>query len=198
LPQEIKDKLFITSIENIEYSILVETEVRTMKWSWLSRTFVQWHAIAFLLSELCVRTKGKAVERAWKALETTAGNWWFPLNDSSSDRKGQLWKPLRKLLAKAKAARERELALERATMAVGPGQLRNEQYQYVIDQMDLPPATASQQSPEALDSMLRPTGPKLGRIHNLCRTDSPCGILQDRTLEACYNTAVFIMSSPTS
>src|SRR5690349_18440693 len=94
LPQETKDKLFITSLENIEYSILLETEARTMKWGWLFRTYVQWHAIAFLLSELCVRTKGEAVERAWRALETTAGCWWFPLNDGSPHRKGQqgcLW-----------------------------------------------------------------------------------------------------------
>src|SRR4051812_49305435 len=60
LPQETKDKLFITSLENIEYSMLLETEARTMKWGWLFRTYVQWHAIAFLLSELCVRTKGEA------------------------------------------------------------------------------------------------------------------------------------------
>jgi hypothetical protein len=89
LPQETKDKLFITSLENVEYSILLETEARTMKWGWLFRTYVQWHAIAFLLSELCVRTKGEAVERAWRALEATAGRWWFPLNDASPLRKGQ-------------------------------------------------------------------------------------------------------------
>ncbi|KAF2032847.1 hypothetical protein EK21DRAFT_98671 [Setomelanomma holmii] len=125
LPQETKDKLFITSLENIEYSMLLETEARTMKWGWLFRTYVQWHAIAFLLSELCVRTKGEAVDRAWRALEATAGRWWFPLNNASPYRKGQqgcLWKPLRKLLAKAKAAREKELALERASMALRNGQ----------------------------------------------------------------------------
>ncbi|EDU43367.1 conserved hypothetical protein [Pyrenophora tritici-repentis Pt-1C-BFP] len=54
LPQETKDKLFITSLENVEYSLLLETEARTMKWGWLFRTYIQWHAIAFLLSELCL------------------------------------------------------------------------------------------------------------------------------------------------
>ncbi|KAF1955036.1 hypothetical protein CC80DRAFT_526443 [Byssothecium circinans] len=124
LPQETKDKLFITSLENVEYSILIETEARTMQWGWLFRTYVQWHAVAFLLSELCVRTKGEAVERAWRALDATAGRWWFPLGGSSTYTKSQpscLWKPLYKVMAKARAARERDLALERASQA-----LRNE------------------------------------------------------------------------
>lgn len=166
LPQEIKDKLFITSLENIEYSMLLETEARTMKWGWLFRTYVQWHAIAFLLSELCVRTKGEAVDRAWRALEATAGRWWFPLSETSPYRKGQqgcLWKPLRKLLAKAKAARAKEIALERASMA-----LRNGHYGYdfagAFDEMRVPAVSADQPSSETLDKMLRPTGPKLGEV----------------------------------
>jgi hypothetical protein len=172
LPQETKDKLFITSLENIEYSILLETEARTKKWGWLFRTYVQWHAIAFLLSELCVRTKGEAVERAWRALEATAGRWWFPLSDVTTlpqKQQGCLWKPLRKLLAKAKAARDRELALERASIALRNGQFRNEHFSFEfpngLTQTDAPPpAKASQQSPEALDRMLRPSAPKLGEV----------------------------------
>lgn len=165
LPQETKDKLFITSLENVEYSILLETEARTMKWGWLFRTYVQWHAIAFLLSELCVRTKGEAVERAWRALEATAGRWWFPLNDASPYRKGQqgtLWKPLRKLLAKAKAAREREIRLEQASQAVRNGQHLNNDFPWMAN--TLPPVTVDQPSSEDLDRLLRPTAPKLGEV----------------------------------
>jgi hypothetical protein len=163
LPQETKDKLFITSLENVEYSILLETEARTMKWGWLFRTYVQWHAIAFLLSELCVRTKGEAVERAWRALEATAGRWWFPLNDASPHRKGQsgtLWKPLRKLLAKAKAAREREIRLEQASQAVRNSHHLNNDFPWMAN--TLPPVTIGQPSSEDLDRLLRPSAPKLG------------------------------------
>ncbi|KAK4984755.1 hypothetical protein LTR66_008389 [Elasticomyces elasticus] len=103
LPPETKDKLFITSLENIEYSILLETESRTIKWGWLFKTYMQWHALAFLLSELCHRTTGDIVERAWQAVDKTReGRWGEVAGDS---RSGHLWKPLRKLLAKAKAAR---------------------------------------------------------------------------------------------
>ncbi|UPX11902.1 uncharacterized protein EKO05_0002486 [Ascochyta rabiei] len=164
LPQEKKDKLFITSLENVEYSILLETEARTMKWGWLFRTYVQWHAIAFLLSELCVRTKGEAVERAWRALEATAGRWWFPLNDASPYRKGQqgcLWKPLRKLLAKARAAREREVRLELASQALKKGQMLDNNFAWVASDVSAP-ISNDQPSPENLDRLLRPTAPKLG------------------------------------
>jgi hypothetical protein len=136
-----------------------------MKWGWLFRTYVQWHAIAFLLSELCVRTKGEAVERAWRALEATAGRWWFPLNDNSPYGKGQqgcLWKPLRKLLAKAKAARERELALEQASIAVRNGQNSYAGIPRALEQLNLPPLSIDQPSPENLDRMLRPSAPRLG------------------------------------
>lgn len=165
LPQETKDKLFITSLENVEYSILLETEARTMKWGWLFRTYVQWHAIAFLLSELCVRTKGEAVERAWRALEATAGRWWFPLNDASPYRRGEqgtLWKPLRKLLAKAKLAREKEIRLEQASQAVRNGQHLTNDFPWMAS--TLPPVTVDQPSSEALDRLLRPSAPKLGEV----------------------------------
>ncbi|KAJ4984736.1 fungal specific transcription factor domain-containing protein [Stagonosporopsis vannaccii] len=166
LPQETKDKLFITSLENVEYSILLETEARTMKWGWLFRTYVQWHAIAFLLSELCVRTKGEAVERAWRALEATAGRWWFPLNDTSPYRKGQqgtLWKPLRKLLAKARAAREKEIKLEQASQALRNDQRVGAEFPWIVPGT-LNPVRVDQPSPHNLDKLLRPAAPRLGEV----------------------------------
>lgn len=41
LPQEVRDKLFQTSVENVEYSLLLENEDRTKKWGWLFRTYVR-------------------------------------------------------------------------------------------------------------------------------------------------------------
>ncbi|KAF2090122.1 hypothetical protein K490DRAFT_15508, partial [Saccharata proteae CBS 121410] len=112
LPQETKDKLFVTSLENVEYSLLLETEERTEQWGWLFRTYVQWHAIAFLLSELCIRTRGELADRAWRAVETTAVRRWTDMN--SDTKKGCLWRPLRKLVSRARAAREASLAEDRA------------------------------------------------------------------------------------
>jgi len=104
LPQETKDKLFLTSLENVEYAILLETEERVRKWGWLFRTYVQWHAIAFLLVELCHRTRGEYVDRAWRAVETMLSRRWGA-DTQHSKMKSHLWRPLRKLMAKAAAAR---------------------------------------------------------------------------------------------
>lgn len=106
LSEEVKEKLFITSLENMEYSLLLESEARTMKWGWLFRTYIQWHALAFTLSELCHRTTGEMVERAWRAVDRTVdGRWGINLTDE--DNVSHLWRPLKKLYRKAKEARNR-------------------------------------------------------------------------------------------
>lgn len=111
LPPETKEKLFITSLENIEYSNLLETEARTMKWGWLFKTYMQWHALAFILSELCHRMSGDLVERAWVAVESTReGRWGDRMSDGGG--RGHLWRPLKKLYSKAKDARRRGLQEE--------------------------------------------------------------------------------------
>ena len=106
LSQEVKDRLFHTSVEVIEFSRLLETDRSTLKWGWLFRTYVQWHALAFVLSELCFRTTGPAVEKAWAVIESALAD---EETHISSNQRGMLWKPLRKLLIKAKAGRKKGL-----------------------------------------------------------------------------------------
>lgn len=108
LPQETKDRLFSTSLEVIEFSRLLETEKTTLKWGWLFRTYVQWHALAFVISQLCTRTLGPEVDKAWMVIEGVFDEWGGTV---TSNQRGMLWKPLRKLVAKARA--ERAKALEK-------------------------------------------------------------------------------------
>ncbi|KAK3725919.1 hypothetical protein LTR37_000067 [Vermiconidia calcicola] len=115
LPNVIKEKLFITSLENIEYAILLETEARTMKWGWLFKTYMQRHALAFILSELCHRTTGDLVDRAWNAVEKTRDGRWGMQITGDDPRSGHVWRPLMKLYQKAKAARQRGLQEEALT-----------------------------------------------------------------------------------
>lgn len=110
LPQETKDRLFLTSIEVIEFSRLLETETTTLKWGWLFRTYVQWHAVAFVLSQLCVRTTGPDVGKAWAAVDSVFDDWGGVV---SASKRGMLWKPLRKLMTRARAARDQELEKQR-------------------------------------------------------------------------------------
>lgn len=106
LPQEVKDRLFLTSLEVIEFSLLLETERATAKWGWLFRTYIQWHAVAYVLSQLTVRTTGPQVDKAWSTIETVFEEWGGVVG---ARKRGMLWKPLRKLMVKARSVRSRAL-----------------------------------------------------------------------------------------
>ncbi|KAL8713350.1 MAG: hypothetical protein Q9220_002549 [cf. Caloplaca sp. 1 TL-2023] len=106
LSQETQDRLFRTSVEVIQWSLLLEKEASTKKWGWLFRTYVQWHAVAYVLACLETRTSGPEVDKAWEVIYEILGDMG---NHVSPQKRGMLWKPLRKLLVKARAARAREL-----------------------------------------------------------------------------------------
>ncbi|KAI5197397.1 hypothetical protein AUEXF2481DRAFT_27177 [Aureobasidium subglaciale EXF-2481] len=120
LSEEVRDKLFITSLENIEYASLMETESRTEKWSWLFKTYMQWHALAFLLGELCHRTSGALVDRAWNSIEKCVQTSWKEAVTKEESRSGRLWKPLMKLLAKARMARSQAIRKNEAIRQATP------------------------------------------------------------------------------
>ena len=107
LSQETLDRLFYTSVEVIEFSRLLETEKATRKWGWLFATYQQWHAMAYVLSQLTVRTKGPEVERAWPIIDAVFSEWHE--GGDPTAKKGMLWKPLRKMMIRARAARAQEL-----------------------------------------------------------------------------------------
>lgn len=106
LPRETKDRLFRTSLEVIQFSRLLENEKTTLRWGWLFRTYVQWHALAFVLSQLCTRTIGSEVDKAWMVIEGVFDDWGGHV---TSNQRGMLWKPLRKLMAKARTERSKAL-----------------------------------------------------------------------------------------
>nr|POE99356.1 bikaverin cluster transcription factor bik5 [Quercus suber] len=131
LSEEMKEKLFVASLENVEYSLQLETESRTMKWGWLFKTHVQWHALAFMLSELCRRTSGDTVERAWVAVEKTRDGRWGPVTSDHGTNVQHLWRPLKKLYRKAKEARARGLHeewLSRQTAGISGNTLAERRY----------------------------------------------------------------------
>jgi hypothetical protein len=106
LSQDIKDRLFMASIEIIEYSRILESEASTKQWGWLFHTYIQWHAIAYILGELCQRSNSAIVERAWRAIDVVFSTWDGAITHTKS---GMLWQPMRKMLAKARHKREENM-----------------------------------------------------------------------------------------
>ncbi|KAL9115660.1 MAG: hypothetical protein Q9227_000028 [Pyrenula ochraceoflavens] len=106
ISSDIRDRLFLTSVEVIEFSRLLEVNESTAKWGWHFRTYMQWHAVAFVLAELCVRNLSPQVDRAWRAVDSVYGVWESSI---SKGKKGMLWRPMQKLMARAQQTRQRQL-----------------------------------------------------------------------------------------
>ncbi|KAI9375699.1 fungal-specific transcription factor domain-containing protein [Aspergillus egyptiacus] len=101
-----RESLFITSIEITEFARLVKEDEKTRKWGWMFDAHMQWHAIAMVLSELCVRPLSPLTNRAWLAVTTIYGDWL----KTAKQRKGMLWRPLAKLMKRAGSLRAKQLA----------------------------------------------------------------------------------------
>ena len=89
-----------------------------MKWGWLFRTYIQWHAVAFVLSELCTRTLGTEIDSTWELMDSVFAAW---SDTMVQQNKSSLWKPIRRLMVKARLARSK--ALEKAMLYPSDGSL---------------------------------------------------------------------------
>ncbi|KAI0151664.1 hypothetical protein GGR57DRAFT_179136 [Xylariaceae sp. FL1272] len=96
-----------TAISIVELSDFAQTGPYGDRFRWWSDTYVQWHPLAVALAELCTQTQGAPVDHAWKVVEAGIPRWSEKIADT---RRGSLWRPIRKLYKKAKAAREAALA----------------------------------------------------------------------------------------
>lgn len=95
------------AVEVLEKSVQMTTDPATSSFKWLNRTFVQWHAIAVTVAELCVNTDGPLVERAWAVLDQTYDLAALLVADT---HKGLLWRPIKKLMSRARLVREQHLS----------------------------------------------------------------------------------------
>lgn len=97
-----RDRLFSISLEILEFSNLLLSDKSLAKFAWHSKTHVQWHSIAFILSEICSRPPSAECDRAWQCITKVMEGW----EDKRDDQRGSLWGPVRRLMAKARYVRE--------------------------------------------------------------------------------------------
>lgn len=112
-----RENLFYTSIEVVEFARLLETNEHTSKWGWLFATNMQWHSIAFVLSELCVRPPSSITERAWQIVSSVYNLWEM----NAKHKKGMLWRPLNKLMKRATEVRAKQKEQMCAQLSGNPG-----------------------------------------------------------------------------
>ncbi|ROW02499.1 hypothetical protein VMCG_06029 [Cytospora schulzeri] len=89
-----RDDLFHKSIDVLELSARLLSSPSVAKWTWYAKPHIQWHAVSFVLSEICSRPPSAECDRAWKAAMAIY------------EIKGTMWSPIRRLMAKAGYVRE--------------------------------------------------------------------------------------------
>ena len=105
------EQVLETAVQVLEYSHLLDTEPTAAQWRWFFKTYVQWHTLATTLAELCVQSRGQLVERAWRIVDLVFDDWSARIADSPN---GMLWRPMKKLMAKAQAKRKQTDFLNQA------------------------------------------------------------------------------------
>ncbi|KAH9212819.1 fungal-specific transcription factor domain-containing protein [Leptodontidium sp. 2 PMI_412] len=108
--KELYDKMFLASIEVVELRRDLESDI-TKKWQWYLRTIIQWHAVAYLLSELCVREPDDNVTRAWNLLDLVFQDY---RDVQPYGAPALLMAPMKKLIARARRKRAQDLEILRA------------------------------------------------------------------------------------
>lgn len=102
------------AVEVLEKAHRLQTDPAASNIRWVSQTYVQWHALAVVAAELCVKTEGPIVERGWAIIEPALTQVGQHIADSS---KGMLWLPIKKLIKKAQKVREKYLKSRSSTSA---------------------------------------------------------------------------------
>ncbi|KAJ5371410.1 C6 transcription factor [Penicillium cataractarum] len=107
--QQRRELLFQTAIEVLEFTHLLESSDETAHWSWMFEMYRQWHAFAFVLSELCVRPS-QETDRAWMIANLMFQRW----QQDGPPQGWVLWKPLSRLMQRVTVKRAGEIVTDRA------------------------------------------------------------------------------------
>ncbi|CAD6592659.1 MAG: hypothetical protein ASARMPREDX12_006340 [Alectoria sarmentosa] len=94
------------SVDVLERFHQLQTDPAASQFRWVCQTYVQWHALAVTIAELCVEKEGPMVERAWAIVEPAFQQQAHHVADSD---KGMLWRPIKKLMSRARGVREEYL-----------------------------------------------------------------------------------------
>ncbi|RMJ07446.1 hypothetical protein CDV36_012954 [Fusarium kuroshium] len=110
------DQFFADAMECLELSNKLLTDGRSVRWTWLFKTFTLWHALAFMLTELGLRPLRRDHQKAWRVIEQVMISRW----NSPHYRLGHQWRSMLNLLEIAQAAKTREIRRRRESFRSRP------------------------------------------------------------------------------
>ncbi|KAG0652923.1 Bikaverin cluster transcription factor bik5 [Hyphodiscus hymeniophilus] len=131
-PELSRDELFIMSMSILESSQFLESAPELEPWAWVSRKYVQWHPMAYVLMELNspLRQPGPLVDRAWRVLDSK----WRDNVERTADRSNDsIGIPIEKLLMKARRRRAETTKIPEAQNVTSLQELEQWNLQQVQD-----------------------------------------------------------------
>ncbi|KAH8814961.1 fungal-specific transcription factor domain-containing protein [Xylogone sp. PMI_703] len=134
---EMQDLLFHKSLELLESTEFLHTESSISHWEWHSRRNIQWHAIVFVLLQLCTRDSSPLMERAWKTLDIALSQ---EVEAVIKMEGGLHYQLIIRLLKRAKARRQQELMKSQTTPLYSNEMSDSSQAQPVTGNIGLPQA----------------------------------------------------------
>jgi hypothetical protein len=108
LSAERRQRLTTAAIEIFECQQRLNSDPRSKQWRWLFQTYMQWHAVAYLLLECSHRSWTATMERAWTAVNS-ALNMAKEVDLARMTHHTAVWLPFRKLFAKSRRHRDAEI-----------------------------------------------------------------------------------------
>ncbi len=164
------DQTLYTAVLILEIMMnLYEHNPTSTQFKWLGRTWVQWHPLAVTLAELCVQTEGPLVERAWAVVESV----WDKYGERVADTDGEvLWKPIKRLLKKALAARQEASTIR----ALQIGDISSQSVKQPLSDpvFDLGQMAINEYDPSLLFDSCAPVDPRVPHGHNF---DAPYNMI---------------------
>lgn len=148
-PSVSRDTMLRTALSVMNLSERMANHEWEDRFKWWTDTYVQWHPLAVALAELCVQPEGELADRAWTVIDRAFPASREKIADTAS---GPLWRPIKKLLKKAKAAKA-EAMMKRLWI---------NDHTIQVTTVDTPPpteATLPQSEPFHTTALLPPTMP---------------------------------------
>ncbi|KAE8418886.1 fungal-specific transcription factor domain-containing protein [Aspergillus pseudocaelatus] len=116
------DPIFQTAVEITEFAYFFQENETTAHFAWLARSYKQWHALAYVLSELCVRNISPETDHAWNVV----AKMYRKCVKEAPETYSMFQKPLSRLMERATTSRAEKLGISRELLDNGsPGALKS-------------------------------------------------------------------------
>ncbi|KAE8140077.1 C6 transcription factor [Aspergillus pseudotamarii] len=114
--RHLADPIFKTAVEITEFAYFFQENETTANFAWLARSYKQWHALAYVLSELCVRDISPETDHAWNVVDKM----YRKCVKEAPETDSMFQKPLTRLMERATTSRAEKLGISRELLENGP------------------------------------------------------------------------------